>query len=1621
MKRNIAWLLTISVALLLSSFVPSFSPLAARQDGQVGVDIIDVDPTHGYLSPGAKHKIQLSDPALAQQIEAQGGRLVADYGSYKVMEVDTETATELNKSRRGELRDEYNIIMLNAGAIDTTSSESQELRANSVQAASASGNRMHLVQFAGPVKPEWYDALLATGVEIITYIPSNTYLVYGNSSSLRRIQRLSRSEGFIQWDGSYKDEYRVDPSVSESAKRREEDLILGRDRELRAQGNGAAGNGELVSIQLIADSKENAATLALIDRVKTEPIRSQWGIMRYINIVAGVSPQAIKEIAARPDVVSIQPEIVPTKRDERANQIVAGNLTGNAPTPGDWLAYLTGKGFNTNAVASFGVDVSDSGIDNATTNPNHFGLHAQGLLANAGRVLYARLEGTPNGGSTLQGCDGHGTLNAHIIGGYVPFTQASGFPHADSDGFRYGMGMMPMVPVGSSVIFDPNVFTNPNHSNLISKAYQDGARISSNSWGANTAGGYNVRSQAYDSLTRDAQQVGSPNNTPGNQEMVIVFAAGNSGSGAQTVGAPASAKNVITAGASENVQAFGAADQCGVADSGANSAFDMINFSSRGPAADQRKKPDLVAPGTHVSGGVFQQNAVSTGNGQASSCFTAGGVCAGPGVNNFFPVGQEFYTASSGTSHSTPIIAGAAALVRQHFINQALTPPSPAMTKALLMNSTRYMTGTGANDNLWSNSQGMGLLSLNNYFDIFAQPRILKDQVAADLFTASGQSRAITGNVADNTKPFIVTLAWTDPPGPTTGNAFINNLDLEVTVGGQTFRGNVFTGPNSSTGGAADIRNNAENVRVPAGVSGPFVVRVIATNIAGDGVPNNASLLDQDYALVIVNANEVAQAVIASAGATLVSESCTPANGAIDPGETVTVSLCVQNVGTTATTNLVGTLQATGGVTNPSGPQNYGALPPGGPPVCRNFTFTANGACGTTITATLQMQDGATNLGNVTYTFTLGTQKVAFAENFDGVTAPALPAGWVAQPVIGAACSSGTTRPWRTATSPNDTAPNSASAPDPNCVNDIRLDSPTIAITTNQAQLTFRNNFDVESTFDGGVLEISIAGGAFQDIIAAGGSFVTGGYNGTISTAFSSPIGGRQAWTGNSAGFITTTVNLPAAADDQNIVLRWRMATDSSIADVGWHIDTIRITDGFECCTAAAGGPCAENFDGVTAPALPAGWTATTAVDCANSNPWATSSSGTPAPPADTPPNAAFVNDPNCISDERLDSPAFPIVSTTATLTFRNNFNMETGFDGGVLEASRNGGAFQDILATGATFGSGGYNGTISVNFGSPIAGRQAWTGNSAGFITTTVNLPASANGQSWVFRWRRGTDSSVSGQGWRIDTITSTGTNCGGGCDITCPANITVSNDPNQCGAVVNFQPPTSTGSCGTITCSPSSGSFFPVGTTTVTCTATGDTCSFTVTVVDTQPPSITCPSNVTAVTPIPGGSGAIVTFPPPTASDNCPGVTVACVPPSGSTFPIGTTTVTCTATDASGNTATCSFTVTVFNICLQDDSNPTSVLLFNTATGEYRYCCAGTIFTGVGTVTIRGDVFTLQHNPADRRVVGRLDAAVATGSAAIQSPAGKTLACTITDRNTADNTCSCGGGGGGGGTSNK
>jgi uncharacterized repeat protein (TIGR01451 family) len=203
----------------------------------------------------------------------------------------------------------------------------------------------------------------------------------------------------------------------------------------------------------------------------------------------------------------------------------------------------------------------------------------------------------------------------------------------------------------------------------------------------------------------------------------------------------------------------------------------------------------------------------------------------------------------------------------------------------------------------------------------------------------------------------------------------------------------------------------------------------------------------------------------------------------------------------------------------------------------------------------------------------------------------------------------------------------------------------------------------------------------------------------------------------------------------------------------------------------------------------------------------------------------------------------------------------------------------------------------------------------------------------------------------------------------ITCPANITTGSDPGSCSATVNPGTATATDNCdttptihGTRSDNQSLSSPYPKGTTTITWIATdssgnSSSCTQTVTVNDTENPTISCPAPITKGND-PGVCGAVVTYATPVGSDNCPGATTAQTAglPSGSTFPVGTTTNTFEVTDTSGNKASCSFTVTVNDVENPVISCPSSQTLEPT-------CPSGAVATWVepvGTDNCPGAVTT-------------------------------------------------------------
>lgn len=668
-----------------------------------------------------------------------------------------------------------------------------------LQRADSGETGLRIVQFSGPIEETWYTALAQTGLEVVAYIPDYAYVVWGNNSAIAQAQTALP----LRWTGIYQPYYALHPALT-----------------------APQSDAVEVLVQVFAhDGVEK--TLQAIQSQAFQILRPPYSVLRYYNLGIRIAADKLTWLAAFPDVVSVEPLPRYQKLDEIQGQILAGNLTtdGSQPSGPGYLQWLTGTvGLTTTAAAYPIVDITDDGIDDGDATPNHPDFYEFGDMARADRLIYNH---NWTSDPLADGIGGHGNVNAGIVGGY---NDRTGTAYDDANGYNYGLGINPFGRIAGTKVFqNAGPDEMPAYTTMISTSYSNGARINSNSWGEDVgAGAYTADDQEYDALVRDAGPT-----TPGNQEMLIVFAAGNSGAiGPNTVGSPANAKNVISVGAAENYRPTWT-DGCGFGPVGANNAHDIASFSSRGPTDDGRVKPDLVAPGTHIIGPASQ-----------TAGYTGEYVC-----DKYYPAGQTLYAASSGTSHATPAVSGAASLLYRYYQDHFGAIPSPAMVKAYLVNSARYLTGTGSGDTLPSNNQGYGEVNLGSAFD--GVPRVVADQ--RTLLTNSGDVYSFVGSVAESGQPFRVTLAWSDAPGATTGAAYVNNLNLKVSIGGETYLGNVFAGPDSMTGGSPDPRNNVESISLPAGLSGPFTVTVKAANIAGDGVPGNGDPTDQDFALVCYN------------------------------------------------------------------------------------------------------------------------------------------------------------------------------------------------------------------------------------------------------------------------------------------------------------------------------------------------------------------------------------------------------------------------------------------------------------------------------------------------------------------------------------------------------------------------------------------------------------------------------------------------------------------------------------------------------------------------------------------------------------------------------------------------
>lgn len=334
--------------------------------------------------------------------------------------------------------------------------------------------------------------------------------------------------------------------------------------------------------------------------------------------------------------------------------------------------------------------------------------------------------------------------------------------------------------------------------------------------------------------------------------------------------------------------------------------------------------------------------------------------------------------------------------------------------------------------------------------------------------------------------------------------------------------------------------------------------------------PGTASFSVADGQAVVRNFALEPIAVVETTGIEFTAESCR-INRTAEPGETITVNVPLRNTGNIVAQNVKANILAINGITNASPEQTYGTLLPGGPAVTRAFTFTVSPtvACGAPLVLPINVSDGTLSLGILQIQLASGEPRVAFAQNFDRTPMAALPVRWTRNKIEGAVN-------WTVSSARSQSGPKSAYTADPFQFGENEMVSPAFRISTPGGRLTFRNWYEFETTFlrnrlyDGSVLEIKIGSGSWTDIIAAGGLFESGGYDGLLDTCCQNPLGGRPGWSGRSginqtSEFITTAIRLPASAAGQLIQLRWRVGTDIGGTREGQYIDDLVVTDGYTC------------------------------------------------------------------------------------------------------------------------------------------------------------------------------------------------------------------------------------------------------------------------------------------------------------------------------------------------------------------------------------------------------------------------------------------------------------------------
>jgi hypothetical protein len=704
-----------------------------------------------------------------------------------------------------------------------------------LQTTETEGENYYILQFTGPIYTEWKEKISEAGGVFHSYVPHFAYVVQMTPEEKTEMEKLP----FVRWIGLFHPAYKIHPGVYEKKDNNRAKMALpmaigeiqNKELKILEERECPCGKDALwvendpllhLSVRLFAH--------ASIDDVARE--LENWGsdiqqIQKDCNLmIVRILPDSLDALAKLKEVMSIEPysKVVLSSSVWRYSvQEPMNSFTiqsdvepiGNPPpvtmdtvTSGITLADkgITGKGEI--------VTIYDTGLDywsgffqdpeNDPPGPSHISIEA---YTNEGGDLQ---EVSTTSGN--QGCS-HGTNVSSIIAGNssIANNHASGANlMAIYDWGGQTRGNIPdSFPVRLYIQdfgFNRNdscILGAINMTAVLNKAYTIyNSRIHQNSWNYdNYLGEYIGVAPEIDDMVWN------------NKDFVVVFSAGNLGPEDSTVAPPATAKNCICVGASW-VPSFDVTPDY------------VASFSSRGWATDGRIKPDVVAPGGSDPFEEYRH-------------FVWG---AGPNTTWSGDSAHTRIRGMVGTSQAAPQISSVCAMIRQYFKDgfyptgdtSTGTPfnPSAALVKAVVIAST---VDIKHGDLVPSKAEGWGRVVLDNALYFSGESNAL---FAFDNTTGvnTGDSVVETVNITNGTAPIKFVLAWSDVAAAIWANpTLVNDLDLIVTApNNDRYRGNVFSGGFSQTGGSADDRNNVEVVWLP----NPAQTGTYSITVKGHSCPN---------------------------------------------------------------------------------------------------------------------------------------------------------------------------------------------------------------------------------------------------------------------------------------------------------------------------------------------------------------------------------------------------------------------------------------------------------------------------------------------------------------------------------------------------------------------------------------------------------------------------------------------------------------------------------------------------------------------------------------------------------------------------------------------------------------